>query len=202
MIRKLIIKYLRTSSIERGKHVRLWRKFGSPSLDDWTEYVRRHGGLHEIGDNCAINPSVVFTDPYITQIGSNVRIAGGIIMGHDGSINMINRYHNSKFDAIGPVIISDNVFIGIGCIILAGAKIGANTIIGAGSVVSGRIEGDGVYAGNPLRRIRSMDEHIEKLAKRNANYPWRAMIEAREGGYDPVIEPELKRQRIGHFFRD
>jgi acetyltransferase-like isoleucine patch superfamily enzyme len=153
-----------------------------------------------MGENCAINPTVTFTDPHMTQIGSNVRMAGGIVFGHDGSVNMVNHAHGKKFDAVGPVVISDNVFIGVGAIVLAGTYIGENTIIGAGCVVSGRIEGGGVYAGNPLRRIRSMEDHMAVLEKRNQGYPWRAMIEKRENGFDPLMEPELRKQRVAHFF--
>lgn len=153
-----------------------------------------------MGENCAINPSVIFTDPQITAIGSNVRMAGGLVMGHDGSVNMLNRAYKLKLDAVGPVILNDNVFVGVGCILLPGAQIGENTIIGAGSVVAGRIKSNGVYAGNPLRYIRSMEEHLVILKKRNTEYPWRDIIETRQGDYDPVLEQKLRKMRITHFF--
>lgn len=194
-------RYLRNAAIQHNRHVRLWRRFGKPSLVDWTEYLRRHGGFRAVGEDCAINPSVMFTDPHMTQIGSNVRIAGGIVMGHDGSVNMLNRAYGTKLDAVGPIVIADNVFIGIGCIILAGTRIGPNTIIGAGSVVAGKVDGDGVYAGNPLRKIRTMDEHMTIMQRRNEGYPWRSIIEGRSGSHDPDLEPTLRKQRVAHFFK-
>lgn len=48
-------------------------------------------------------------------------------------------------------------------IVLMGANIGDNVIIGAGSVVSGKIEKNSVYAGNPARKICSLDEHYQRL---------------------------------------
>ncbi|MCD7855847.1 MAG: hypothetical protein LUG66_09595 [Clostridiales bacterium] len=48
-------------------------------------------------------------------------------------------------------------------IVLMGAHIGDNVIIGAGSVVSGNIESDSVYAGNPARKVCSLDAFYEKL---------------------------------------
>lgn len=45
-----------------------------------------------------------------------------------------------------------------------GAEIGDNVIIGAGSVVSGKIESNSVYAGNPAKRICSLEEHYQKLS--------------------------------------
>lgn len=200
-MKKQIVKCLHYAAVKHGRLQGLWKKFGDPSLEDWTEYLRKYGNLRNIGDNCAINPSVVFADPYMTHIGSNVRIAGGILLGHDGSVNMINRARNTKYDAVGPIMIADNVFIGVGCIVLPGAMIEANTIIGAGSVVSGRVQGGGVYAGNPLRLIRSFDEHLKVLEMRTASYPWQAIIEARKGGYDAKTEPDLKLARIAHFFQ-
>ncbi|QCO57264.1 acyltransferase (plasmid) [Pseudorhodobacter turbinis] len=201
MLRELLIKFLRKSAVEHGKYVKIWRKFGNPSLDDWTEYMRRHAGFESMGDNCSINPAAVFTDPHLTRIGNNVWITGGFVSGHDGSAIMLNQAHGTKFDAVGPVVIGDNVFIGVGTYILPGSNIGPNTIIGAGSVVSGRIEGGMVYAGNPPRKIRTMEEHMAILESRNISYPWRAMIEARKGGYDPEMEPELSRQRAAYFFK-
>ena len=62
--------------------------------------------------------------------------------------------------------IGNNVFIGMRSIILQGTNIGDNVIIGAGSVVSGKVESNSVYAGNPAKKICSLEEHKNKLAKR------------------------------------
>jgi acetyltransferase-like isoleucine patch superfamily enzyme len=53
-----------------------------------------------------------------------------------------------------PVVIGDNVWLGVGVIVLKGAKIGDNTVIGANSVVMGEIPANVVAAGNPCRVIR------------------------------------------------
>lgn len=58
--------------------------------------------------------------------------------------------------------IGDNVFLGWGCTILAGTTIGANTIIGANSVCSGKIDGNSVYAGNPAKKIMTLEEYYLK----------------------------------------
>lgn len=62
-------------------------------------------------------------------------------------------------------IIGDNVFIGINSIILSGSNIGNNVIIGAGSVVSGRIPDNEVWGGNPAKFICSLDEYYKKCQK-------------------------------------
>ena len=43
-----------------------------------------------------------------------------------------------------------------------GASIGDNVIIGAGSVVSGKIPSNVVVAGNPAKVIMTLDEHIAR----------------------------------------
>lgn len=55
-----------------------------------------------------------------------------------------------------PVEIGDNVWIGGGCILLAGVTIGENSVIGAGSVVTRSIPANCVAAGNPCRVLRSL----------------------------------------------
>lgn len=47
-------------------------------------------------------------------------------------------------------------------IILMGANIGDNVIIDAGSVVSGNVESNSVYAGNPAVKICSLQECHKK----------------------------------------
>jgi acetyltransferase-like isoleucine patch superfamily enzyme len=61
--------------------------------------------------------------------------------------------------AIGcaEVIIEDNVWIGMNVLILKGVRIGANSVIGAGSVVSRSVPPNCVAAGAPATVVRRMD---------------------------------------------
>jgi len=59
-----------------------------------------------------------------------------------------------EYDA--PVTIGRNVWIGVGSLVLKGASIGDNSIIGAGSVVSGAIPANVVAAGAPARVLRNL----------------------------------------------
>lgn len=57
-----------------------------------------------------------------------------------------------------PVEIGDDVWVGGGAIVCPGVRIGARSVIGAGSVVTRDIP-DGVFAaGNPCRVIRSIED--------------------------------------------
>lgn len=55
-----------------------------------------------------------------------------------------------------PVTIGDNVWVGSGAIVCPGVSVGADSVIGAGSVVTRDIPAGVVAAGNPCRVIRSL----------------------------------------------
>jgi acetyltransferase-like isoleucine patch superfamily enzyme len=58
--------------------------------------------------------------------------------------------------------IGNDCFIGARSFILPGTRIGNNCIIGAGSVVSGTVPDNCIYAGNPAKFIAHTDEWARK----------------------------------------
>ncbi|MEZ0491250.1 DapH/DapD/GlmU-related protein [Kineococcus sp. TBRC 1896] len=54
-----------------------------------------------------------------------------------------------------PIVIEDDVWIGAGCTILPGRRIGTGSIVGAGSVVVADVPPWTVVAGNPARIVKS-----------------------------------------------
>lgn len=61
------------------------------------------------------------------------------------------------------IVVEDDVWIGFDCIVLAGAKIGKGSVIGAGSVVTGRIPPYSVYVGNKVIKKRFSEEIIKEV---------------------------------------
>jgi acetyltransferase-like isoleucine patch superfamily enzyme len=59
-------------------------------------------------------------------------------------------------DPSDAIVIEDDVFLGARSIILKGVRIGAGTVIGAGSIVSQSLPSGVVAAGNPARVIREL----------------------------------------------
>ncbi|TQF73507.1 acyltransferase [Rhodococcus spelaei] len=55
-----------------------------------------------------------------------------------------------------PIVVGDGCWIGAGATVLPGVTIGSGCIVGAGAVVTKDCEPNGVYAGNPARRIRDL----------------------------------------------
>jgi acetyltransferase-like isoleucine patch superfamily enzyme len=90
-----------------------------------------------------------------------VSVSDDVLIGPEVIIysqNHIYKNLEKKISAQGyltsSVSICDNVWIGARSIILPGVKIGSNSIIGAGSVVTKDVPSNCVYAGNPAKLIK------------------------------------------------
>lgn len=169
---------------------------------EFAEFVKRHGGLHAIGERCSILPTTVFGDPYLTRIGNNVHFSSCTLVGHDGSIAMLNEAYHVKLDSVGKIDIRDNCFIGQQAIILPNVTIGPNAIVGAGAVVTKDVPEGTIVAGVPARPVGRTEDLVKKLQDQTARLPWADLIAQRAGGFDPALEPELQRQRAAYYFQN
>ncbi len=108
-------------------------------------------GLLKIGCDVGISSAVIWVHESIT-IGNNVNVgANSILMDSDAhSLEYLDRRVLAK-DVIAkknkPIVIEDDVLIGVNCIILKGVTIGSHSVIGAGSVVVHSIPPDCIAAG-------------------------------------------------------
>lgn len=57
-----------------------------------------------------------------------------------------------------PVVIGDNVWIGMNAVILKGVTIGENSVVAAGSVVTKSVPANCVVAGNPAVVVKNFDQ--------------------------------------------
>ncbi|MDT5351476.1 MAG: maltose O-acetyltransferase, partial [Mycobacterium sp.] len=62
------------------------------------------------------------------------------------------------WESAAPIVLGDNVWLAAGVIVCPGVTIGANSVIGAGSVVIVDIPAGVLAAGNPCRVIRELNE--------------------------------------------
>lgn len=130
------------------------------------KYIRKRGG--NVGENVYIYDScharIDTNNAHFISIGNNVLITEGVIvLGHDYSYSVVANVYSELLKKQRKTVIGNNVFLGMNAIILMGAEIGDNSIIGAGSVVSGILEGNAVYAGNPAKKICSIEEYYHRL---------------------------------------
>lgn len=112
-----------------------------------------------IGENVGFNSISILARSQVIVIGDNTMLGGNCqIMDTDSHPlwppESRSYYPGSEHDA--PVTIGKNVFIGLNVIVLKGSEIGDNSVIGAGSVVSGRIPPNCIAAGVPATVIRTM----------------------------------------------
>ena len=77
-------------------------------------------------------------------IGKNCIIGAGTIIGGKGGSN-------------GAPQIGDNVTLGANCCVIGEIKIGNNSIVGAGAVVTKNFESNVVIAGNPAKIIKNRE---------------------------------------------
>lgn len=150
---------------------RLLKRPRRVSAQEMLDDLRRKGA--KIGENVHVfSPSTTIIDattPYMLAIGDYVNITAGVkILTHDYAWSVLKGYSSDMVQpgavlgAISPVEIGSHVFIGMNTVITRGVKIGDRVIIGAGSVVTRDCESNSVYAGNPARKICTLEEYYHK----------------------------------------
>jgi maltose O-acetyltransferase len=178
------------SKLTRGKIARL--------LERSVERVRGYrfqnlepliaAGL-ELGEGARVLPRAYIdpTRPWLITIGAGAAVSQYVkVLTHDDSMKI-----QTGFTRIGPVEIGKRVFVGNSSIILPGTRIGDNSIIGAGAVVSGEIPPGSVVVGHPGR--------VSSTVSRLQAWQRRAMADApiwpMEGWTIGVTDDRKARQR-------
>ena len=109
-----------------------------------------------IGNNCGFSGTSIWCFDSIT-IGNNVRVGANVVI-MDGDAHQ----NDPRAGKNAPVVIEDNVWIGVGVMVLKGVTIGRNSLIGAGSVVVKDIPANTVAAGNPCKPIKELSAEVIK----------------------------------------
>ena len=101
-----------------------------------------------IGDNCGFSGTVIGAFELI-KIGNNVRCgANTLITDSDWHLD------DPRSGEPKPIHIGDNVWLGVNTTVLKGVRIGANSVIGAHSLVTKDIPANVIVAGNPCKVVR------------------------------------------------
>lgn len=138
----------------RGVQVYLWSGFGIEPT-----------GLVEIGDDSIIVGGMFMCHAHITIgrrviVSYNVTIADSDFHPRDPALRRLDAEALSpagdptaraRVESM-PVVIDDDVIIGIGATVLKGVHVGRRARIGAGAVVTHDVPAGAVVIGNPARR--------------------------------------------------
>ncbi|MBM3421593.1 MAG: gamma carbonic anhydrase family protein [Bacteroidetes bacterium] len=144
-----------------------------------------------IGNECSIwFGAVIRGDVNSIRIGNRVNIQDGSVLHCTYQKTVIEIGDNVSVGhnvILHGAIVGNNVLIGMGAIIMDGVRIGANSIIAAGAVVLENtvIEPGSVFGGVPARFLKSIDPgEGEKMIGRIAeNYPRYTKWYTHEAGY-------------------
>ena len=107
----------------------------------------------EIGENVYIDENVRIRAE--TKIGNDVLIASGvqcITLNH--KFDDTERLIRIQGEAISPIEIGDDVWVGVNAIILPGVKIGSHSVISAGAVVTKDVPEWAIVGGVPAAVIK------------------------------------------------
>lgn len=124
-----------------------------------------------VGDNFYANFNLVILDVCEVHIGDNVMFGPGVSIytaGHPVDAGV--RIAGLEFGK--PIAIGDNVWIGGSTVVNPGVSIGANTVIGSGSVVTKPIPENVIAAGNPCRVLRGITEEDKEFWEEQRRLYW------------------------------
>jgi len=119
----------------------------------------------KVGDNCRLIKVDFGSEPYLVTLGNHVSATRTRFVTHDGGVWVL-RDTCPDLDVIKPITVGNNVFFGVGAIVLPGVTIGDNVIVGAGSVVTRDISSNSVAAGVPARVIKTLKEYSASATKK------------------------------------
>ena len=128
---------------------------GEANIEKLKQDGLKVGNDFSYGTGCFFDPSCCF----LISIGNNVTFSSKVhLLAHDASLK-----RKLGYSKVGRVIIGDECFLGANVTVLPGVVIGYGSIIGAGSVVTKDVPAHEVWAGNPARKISTVDEYLSKI---------------------------------------
>ncbi len=146
------------------------------------EYLRRSAlsyVLEYIGEDVVISHGTIFSHPEVhiekgvyigancvigkVHIGENTLIGDGVIIPsgkHQHKFNRVDVPIKDQGGEFKKIIIGKDCWIGSGAIILA--DVGDHSIIGAGSVVTEKVDNYKIVVGHPAREIKNRNDIINR----------------------------------------
>ena len=131
--------------------------------------------LGSLGEGTEIRPPFYCDYGYQTHIGARTFVNFGLValdvaritIGDDVQfgprVQLLTPTHplepdlrRAKWEAAEPIVIGDNVWLGGGVVVCPGVTIGADTVVGAGAVVTEDLPDGVLAAGVPAKVVRAL----------------------------------------------
>jgi maltose O-acetyltransferase len=158
--RLLLKQYNDSRDDQRTERDRLIKKL-IPAIGEgvWIEppFYCDYGSNITLGNKVYFNFNCVILDVAPVSIGSGV-LFGPAVQIYPATHPLSAAKRQAGLELGFPVEIGDDAWIGGAAVVCPGVRIGARTVIGAGSVVTKDIPADVVAVGNPCRVIRKIEE--------------------------------------------
>ena len=155
-----IIQKYRGSRIEIGERfwIRSWRS-SNPLVPNHPVVLATRSPEAEIkiGNDVGLSGTTIVSSCSIF-IGNRVLIGSNstLVDTDFHPLDWVERQLNPLNGKSAPIVIEDDVFIGMNCVVLKGVRIGRGAVIGAGSVVTHNIPAGCIAVGNPGLVIRDL----------------------------------------------
>ena len=120
--------------------------------------TRRANAELTIGDDCGFTGTTLVAADRVV-IGDRVLVGGNAsIVDFDfHPLTPEARAENINAGTAAPIVIEDDVFVGVDALILKGVTVGEGAVVGAGSVVTQDVSPRTVVAGNPATVVRTLE---------------------------------------------
>ena len=159
----------------------IWDFFGKPLFSIflpgtyWRKLILRIFGA-KIGKGGKIKTNIKISEPWNLSIGDYCWIGEDVWIDNIAKVNIGNRVcisqgaylctgnHNYKKDLFNlileKIIIEDDCWIAAKSIIAPGSVLKRGSVSSLGSVVSGILQEDGIYKGNPAKLVKLKNDNL------------------------------------------
>ena len=140
-----------------GRTALLRSLLGAVGEGSWVEtpFHCDYGAQIRLGSRVFVNMACVFLDAAVITLGDDVQLGPGVqLLTSDHPRDAGERAQGRE--TARPITIGARAWLGGHVIVLPGLEIGADAVIGAGSVVTRSIASGVVAAGNPCRPLKGV----------------------------------------------
>lgn len=157
------------SATKLGSKVRLWgtpvlRNKGRLIIGDrvriasdvaTTELGVGPNGCLDIGDSAFINYGCSIAATLSVRIGARCNIGSHVTI-MDNDFHQLDPERRNELPPSAPIVLEENVWLGVRVVVLRGVTIGAGSVVAAGSIVVRDVPARSLAGGVPARVIRAL----------------------------------------------